>query len=108
MQLDIIDFEIIKFTMLQKNLTSTKIAQLLFGPMDVYQLRNKDALIRERSKKLLKYGLLERVIKNNISYWNIGKAVFTDIPIYVDKKKVKFLGVVIKVKDRYIIHGISE
>ena len=108
MQLDIIDFQIIKLTFQKRKLTSTQIAKEIFGPMDVYQLRNKDALIRERAKKLLKYGLLERKIKNNISYWDVGKSIFAGIPIYVDKKKIKFLGVIIKIKDRYIIHGISE
>ena len=108
MNLDIIDFTIIKLTMLQKKLTSTKMAQIMFGPMDVYELRKKDALIRERSKKLLKYGLLERKVVNNISYWNVGKSVFSDVPIYVDKKKVKFLGIIIKIDDEYVIHGISK
>jgi lipoate-protein ligase B len=83
-------------------------AQIIFGPSDVYELRKKDALIRERAKKLLNYGILERKIINKISYWNVGKSVFSDIPIYVDKKKIKFLGVIIKIDNEYVIHGISK
>lgn len=108
MNLDETDLLIIKYTLQRKKRTATDLAKEIFKPKDDYELRKKDNLIRERLKKLLNYKLLQRKIVNNISYWDVGKAIFSDIPIYVDKKKVKFLGVVIKVNERYIIHGISK
>ena len=108
MNLDEIDLLIIKYTLQWKKRTSTDLAKEIFCPKDDYELRKKDNLIRARIKKLLNYKLLQRKIVNNISYWSIGKAVFSDIPIYVDGKKIKFLGIVIRVNERYIIHGISK
>ncbi len=108
MNLDEIDFLILKLTMKERGYTSTAMAKMIYSPKDVHELRKKDVIVRKKAKKLLKYGFLQNIEKNGVTYWNIGKCVFKNIGIMFNGKKIKFMGIVIRSGKNFIIHGISE
>ena len=108
MQLDEIDFILIRLMSLRKEYTATELAKIIFSPKDLYDLRNKDSLIRNRAMKLLKYGIITRVQKNGISYWDISSRIFRKVKIIVNGRSHFFMGIVIQSGNDFIIHGINE
>jgi len=108
MNLDVTDFSILKLTKHKKGYTSTQMAKIIFEPKGDYELRRKDALVRKKANKLLKYGFLKRIKENGKSYWNIADTVFEDLTLIIDGKKIKFIGIIVKSDENYVIHGINE
>jgi len=67
MNIDKIDLEIIMTMLfLEEDVTTTHLAKVIYDPNDRKELQDKDANLRKRMNKLVKYGILEK--KKN-KYW---------------------------------------
>ncbi len=66
MRLDKFDVKIIMTILfLEKDITSTQLAKIIFAPNTRSSLQDKDANLRKRLNKLVRYGILEKERNEN-------------------------------------------
>jgi len=69
MRLDKVDAKIVlTILFLEKDITSTQLAKMIYNPSSRRELQDKDANLRKRLNKLVRYGILKKV-KNHNGYW---------------------------------------